>query len=409
MSLLAAAKQHLDQLNARAQAGEKLFREQAWGRVESMGLPKRGTETWKYTSIAPLDMMNWVMREANESALPSEKMEWLQELRPDFDVAVFVNGEYAPAVSKLSNDIQISAANIENSGFKGEDGFADASLAVARAGVNFRIRNHVNVARPLLLVKYQDSSDGWVSTFNQIELGESAELTLAEVYIGGEAPYLRSELVQVKLAENSKLKWLRNQNESPSAFHFNETQVRLNSNANLHFTQMNRGSHWLRGQMFVELAGKNAEAHVHGLTFGAERQHIDQRVVLSHLVGETMSSQLFKGVFKDSAKGVLNGKIYIAPNAQKVSSIQMNHNLLLSPTAEANTKPELEIYADDVKANHGASVGRLDEEKMFYLRSRGIKEDMAEKLLGEAFVADVLMKIPDARLRRLAGEQNVSG
>ncbi len=409
MSLISAAQQHLAQLNARAQAGEKLFREEAWRRMESSGLPKRGTETWKYTSIAPLDMMNWTMRDvARESALPSALAEWLQDLRAEFDVAVFVNGEYAPAVSKVSADIQISPAVIERSAFKGEDGFADVSVAVARPGLNFRVRNHVKVARPLLVLKYQDENDGWISSFNQIELGESAELTLAEVFVGGEAPYLRSDLMQVRLNEHARLTWLRNQTESPSAFHFNETQVSLAAHANLHFTQMNRGAHWLRGQMFVDLAGQEADASVHGLTFGSERQHIDQRVVLSHTAAETTSSQLFKGVFKDSAKGILNGKIYIAPGAQKVSSRQMNHNMLVGPNAEANTKPELEIYADDVKANHGATVGRLDEEKMFYLRSRGIREDLAEKLLTESFVADVLMKIPDARLRRLAGEHNVT-
>jgi Fe-S cluster assembly protein SufD len=118
--------------------------------------------------------------------------------------------------------------------------------------------------------------------------------------------------------------------------------------------------------------------------------------------GLSESSQLFKGVLKDTARGVLNGKIYIAKDAQKVSSMQLNHNLLLSKGAEADTKPELEIYADDVKANHGASIGRLDEDKVFYLMSRGIPRALAQQMLAHAFVGDVLMKIGPRLLRRFA-------
>ncbi len=408
MSVLSAVRQHLDKYLPRVDAGERQFREDAWRRAEATGLPKRGTETWKYTSIAPLDMMNWSVRGTNKIALPDEKKQWLNSLRGDFDTAVLVNGEFAPEISNMSADIQVSAAQLSGSGMKGEDGFADASLAVARPGLRFHVGQGVQVRRPLLIVKYQDAHEGWISSFNQIEVRERAELTVAEVLIGGEAPYLRTDLMLVSLAEGARLKWLRQQTESPSAFHFNETRVTLAANSGLHFTQLNRGSHWLRGQIFVDLLGAGAEACVHGLTFGGERQHLDQRVVVSHFAGETTSSQLFKGVYGDSAKGVLNGKIYIAPGAQKVASRQMNHNLLLSPTAEANTKPELEIYADDVKANHGATVGRLDKEKVFYLESRGIAKATAEKILGDAFVADVVMKIPDERLRRLVGEHHVS-
>lgn len=407
MSLLEAVKQHLERVLPRLEPAERQFREAAFKRLESLGLPKRGTETWKYTSIAPVDMMKWSVRGANKVSLPEDKKRWLDSLRSEFDVALFVNGEFVPELSQMAKEVQVSAVRMMGSAIQGEDGFAEASMAVARPGLTFRVGKGVAVARPLLIVKYQDAHEGWISTLNQIELEERAELTLAEVFIGGEAPYLRSDLLQVRLKEAARLQWLRQQTESAAAFHFSECRVHLAAKAGLHFTQLNRGSHWLRGQFFVDVAGPGAEAFVHGLSFGAEHQHVDQRVVVSHLAGESTSAQLFKGVYKDHAKGILNGKIYIAPGAQKVSSQQMNHNLLLSANAEANTKPELEIFADDVKANHGATVGRLDKDKMFYLRSRAISESVAERLLSDAFVADVVMKIPDVRLRRLAGEHHV--
>ena len=169
--------------------------------------------------------------------------------------------------------------------------------------------------------------------------------------------------------------------------------------------QLNSGAAWARGSLKIDIKGEHCEANIHGLTLARGEQHIDQRVEVNHHAALTTSSQLFKGVLKDHARGVLNGKIFIARDAQKVVSSQLNHNLLLSSTAEADTKPELEIYADDVKANHGASVGQLDEAKLFYLLSRAIPRHEAVQMLARAFAGDVLMKVPALALRELLSEQ----
>jgi Fe-S cluster assembly protein SufD len=168
---------------------------------------------------------------------------------------------------------------------------------------------------------------------------------------------------------------------------------------------LNSGALWARTSLRADTDGIEAEATVSGITFARGKQHNDQRILVNHFCADTRSSQLFKGVLKDQSRGVVNGKIYIAQDAQEVVSSQLNHALLLSPGAEADIKPELEIYADDVKANHGASIGRLDQDKVFYLVSRGIRRHQAQQMLAHAFVTDVLMKIESRELRALADER----
>ena len=400
MSLITAAKNQLDCLLPHAAQAEKALREEAWLRMETLGLPNRRTETWKYSSLAALDKMELPLQSGVGGQLPALWTAWLDAQKKDFDVAVIINGRYQPAASLVSPQVKIGVSSL--SSFSGEDGFSSLSLAVAEPGLRVEVPAGVKVIRPLLVVKYQDHASKWISTFNEVVIGANAELRVAEIFAGGPVKYLRTDLNALRLGENASLQWLRHQRESLEAYHFNETQVHMPQHSRLHFTQVNRGARWLRGHLLVDINGAGAEADVQGLTFLAGEQHNDQRVVLSHRAGQTTSAQLFKGIFKDRSRGALNGKIYIAQDAQKVTSRQYNHNLLLSPGAEVDTKPELEVYADDVKANHGATVGRLDQEKMFYLQSRGLKALEAEQLLSEAFACDIFMKIPDPSLRRLA-------
>lgn len=400
MSLITAAKHQLDCLIPRAARDEKSFREEAWLRMETMGLPGRRTETWKYSSLVALDKMDLPLQAGVSGNLPSAWTAWLEKIKKDFDTVVVVNGRYQAALSAPGNQVKIGTALLKS--FTGEDGFSSLSAAVAEPGLRIEAPAGVKVKRPLLILKYQDNASSWISTFNEVVVGADAELRTVEILAGGKDKYLRTDLNALRLGENASLQWVRHQRESQEAYHFSETQVQMPALSRLHFTQVNRGARWLRGHLLVEITGAGAEAIVQGLTFLENDQHNDQRVVLSHRAGQTSSSQLFKGIFKDRSRGALNGKIFIAQDAQKVTSQQYNHNLLLSHGAEADTKPELEIYADDVKANHGATVGRLDEEKMFYLRSRGLTAAYAEQLLSEAFARDIYMKIPDLLLRKLA-------
>lgn len=400
MSLIVSAKHQLDRLMPHGSPQEQYSRRAAWARMETLGLPSRQTETWKYLSLAPLDRLDWSASQRGVGNLSAEWSKRLALWSAEYDVAVQIDGRFQPHLSTISSPLKLGLADVTQ--FSAEDGFSSLSLSIAEPGLRIEVPTGLKVKRPLLVMRLQQC-EGWVSTLDQLVLGADAELHFIEIFAGAKpGAFLRTNLMDTKVGAGASLTWVRRQDEPLEAYHFHESQVQLLAGSRLQFTQVSRGACWSRGQLRVGLGGGGAHAQVHGLTFGVGSQQSDQRVVLEHHSGETTSSQLFKGVYRDSAKGSLNGKIYIARNAQKVSSLQMNHNLLLSADAEANTKPELEIYADDVKANHGATVGRLDGEKMFYLRSRGLSASEAEAMLSDAFTRDVFMKIPNMKLKALA-------
>lgn len=402
MSLLTSAKNYLDQMQGRPDQAVRLA---AWRRMEALGLPNRKTETWKYSSLAGLDKAGFDLAAPAAAELPAVWTKWLAGQSRDFNLAVLINGRLNAEYSRLEPAL-VAGEAVLPAGTELEDGFASLSLAVAQPGLKLEARAGRKIERPLVIFKFHDG-EAWASSYNEITVEAGSDLRIAELFAGSRERYLRTDHTRVRVEPGARLTWLRRQNEMPGAYHFHEAQVTLARDSRLHLTHVHRGAKWMRGQLHVTLEGSGVEAEVHGLSFGENDQHTDQRIVVRHNAGENSSSQLFKGVYKDRARGTMNGKIYIARDAQRVASRQMNHNLLLSAGAEANTKPELEIYADDVKANHGATVGRLDAAKMFYLRSRGMTAADAERLLSDAFTRDVLMKIPDPELRRLAEADDV--
>lgn len=382
---------------------ERAFRQRAWNEFHRVGLPSRKTETWKYSSLTSLTKATWSTPPKVE-AVPDVVKVLVERWRDRFDVLVIINGELCLGDSSVSSELREMIRSVEFSPETSlQDGFHSLSIALSRPSFRLDIPAGVRVLRPVLLVRYQHGEGSWTSSYGEIHLGERSRLNVAEIFVSeSRASVLRSEAMEAYLDAGACMKWLRVQSDDASAAHFSEVQTRLSESAELHLSQLNGGARWSRATLRSEIVGMNAEVNVSGLSFGKDHQQIDQRVVIQHRSAETRSSQLFKNVLKDQARGAVNGKIYIAKGAQKVLSSQLNHNLLLSPTAEADTKPELEIYADDVKANHGASVGRLDEEKLFYLISRGIPPEEARQMLAHAFVGDVLMKIQDQDLAALA-------
>jgi Fe-S cluster assembly protein SufD len=393
---------------ASAPAGEKRFREEAWAQYSHFGLPDRKTETWKYSNLNALTKTDWPLAgRLSDSAILGEVEQIREKWRLQFDIAVVLDGHFRQDLSE-TGDYKISALDLSSvEDVRFEDGWSGLSAALARPGFSLEISG-ARAKRPLLIVQAHSGGAAWSTSVNRIALQTRSSAELGSVLIGPNSKYLRSDITFVELGESSRLVWARIQRESQEAYHFSEVQARILRGAHLNLTQLNGGAAWSRTSLRSRISGDLGEAHIHGLTFGRASQHIDQRVEVRHSSANTSSSQLFKGVLKDTARGVLNGKIVIDRDAQKVVSSQLNHNLLLSKTAEADTKPELEIYADDVKANHGASVGRMDEEKLFYLMSRGIPRAQAQEMLAHAFVGDVLMKIDTPLLHQFADE-NVRG
>jgi len=403
MSFADQVRTQFDHLLTRSQGTEKTFRQKAWDQYALLGLPGRKTESWKYSSLNKITLAPWALSE--DAALVNPRVRQLiEQWSGEFEIIFVGDGGLRPELStfKSSPGAALSALSFDDAQLDIEDGFAGLSAALSRPGFHLQLADQYCAPKPVLIIHAQSGASTWSPLVNRISLGAKASLELAEIHLGEGGRYLRSQITSVDVAEGALLNWVRVQQEGFEAYHFSEVQSRLAAGAQLSLTQLNGGAAWCRSNLRTEIRGERAEAHINGLTFARGDQHIDQRVEARHLKGNSSSAQLFKGVLKDRARGVLNGKILIERDAQKVISSQLNHNLLLSSNAEADTKPELEIYADDVKANHGASIGRLDENKMFYLMSRGITRQVAQQMLAHAFVGDVLMKIGPKRLRRFA-------
>jgi Fe-S cluster assembly protein SufD len=403
MSLLRSAQSEFETLVQRARGSELSFREEAWEEYRRLGLPDRKTEAWKYTSLAGLLKRTW--RNPGAKSPVSVRAMQLRSVWGDlFDVVVIQNGELREGESHITDvDFELNAPSLAPEGAF-EDGFLGISAALSRPGLGLRVKGKAR--RPLMILHALSGDAVWSKSYHRLRVEAQAELDVVEWFIGDGA-YLRSDLMRVEIGCGASVNWVRIQDEDCSSSQFSDVRVSLAEASVLNVVQVHCGGAWTRSKLAVDLRGCDSEARVSSLIFARDRQHVDQRIVANHWAAQSSSAQLCKGILKDKARGIVNGRIFIAKDAQKVNSSHLNHNLLLTPGAEANTKPELEIYADDVKASHGASVGRLDREKLFYLESRGIRREEGMQILTKAFVGDVLMKVT-SRVSRQALEMAIA-
>jgi len=215
-------------------------------------------------------------------------------------------------------------------------------------------------------------------------------------------------VTEITLAPGASLTHYNVQQENRASYHIAATFVDQGKDSHYCGQNFALGSKLARHDICTRLLAPGAHAQLYGLYMPRERQHHDQHTQIHHVVGETTSEEFYKGILQDKSQAVFNGKVIVAKQAQKISSVQTNHNLLLSPLAQVNTKPELQIYADDVQCAHGATVGQLDENALFYLRARGIALAQAKNILTQAFVAELLQKIDDKAIRHFIEQQIVA-
>lgn len=231
-----------------------------------------------------------------------------------------------------------------------------------------------------------------------IHLESGAEATIIEHQSGEDAYWKNTNLV-ITLAENAQLRHYRISDDGPASVVTDHLSVVLSHDARYHMVAINGAAGFARSDIHVKLMGKGAACDLSGLTLLDGKRHSDTTLCVDHIAPHCQSSQFFKNALKGQSRGVYQGKIHVHKDAQKTDGYQLSNNLLLSPLAEMDVKPELEIYADDVKCSHGTTTGQLDETPVFYLMSRGIDPDSARRLLLEAFLSDVLDKIPDETVR----------
>lgn len=243
-----------------------------------------------------------------------------------------------------------------------------------------------------------------LTTAMTITVEAGAEVTIIERQ-SGEGTYWKNIDLTINVAENAKLRHYRFCEEDPFCVVTERTHITLARDARYNMVTISGCAGFGRADFNVTMGGQGAECDLSGLTLLAGKQHSDTTIVVDHIAPHCRSSQFFKTVLNDQSRGVFQGKIHVHKDAQKTDGYQLSNNLLLSNLAEMDVKPELEIYADDVKCSHGSTTGQLDETPLFYLMSRGISKDDARRLLLEAFMGEVLEKISNEDVRQMFDER----
>ncbi|HWU44434.1 MAG TPA: Fe-S cluster assembly protein SufD, partial [Bdellovibrio sp.] len=264
------------------------------------------------------------------------------------------------------------------------------------------VAKETSLEKPVNLVFFTSPQNGsavMVHPRVRLDVGARSSVKILESYYG-QASYFANSFLDLHMAESAKVIYTRVQSESDEAINIGRTRITLAKNANLESLALATGGALSRHSLEILLKGPGANAEVLGVYAVRGSQHVDNTTLIDHQVGECNTNQLYKGILDGESKAAFCGKVLIQKDAQRANSAQLNNNLLLSSKAEADSKPSLEIYADDVKASHGSTVGQLNREELFYLLSRAIPKHKAIPMLGYGFLSEVIYKISDESIQK---------
>jgi Fe-S cluster assembly protein SufD len=404
-------------VNGLAQTSIHATRRQAMTRFAELGFPTIRHEEWKYTSLVPALKHEYRLpaQSSSETASRLTSSDIAPFLMPELDAQtlVFVNGVYAPELSMihvqkgvtvlpLADALHDKHPVVEKHFAHVADWNNDALIALNTAyslnGAFIEVQRGTVVERPFHLVFVNDArvSSVFAPLRNLFVMGENAEATVLETahtLASGENHSFTSSVSEGVLAENARLHHYKIQNDVEASYYVGATSVRQEATSLFNSVVITLSGGIVRNNLSTVLGGKAADAHYYGLYCVDGKTLVDNHTFVDHAVAHCTSNELYKGIMDARSTGVFNGKIMVREDAQKTLAYQSNRNILLSNNATINTKPQLEIFADDVKCSHGCTTGQLDEESLFYLRARGLDKEQARALLLTAFAGEVLDKI----------------
>ena len=403
---------------AAAPQSVRALRLSAITRFETLGFPTMRNEDWHFTSVSPIAEGGFTpVAPASGTVTPAQIAPFLLGAT-DWYTLVFVNGRFDAALSRaaaLPNGVRVVPLaqafdelpllleqHLGRIASFDAHAFTALNTAFIHDGAVVQVAQDVELDRPihLLFVSTPGSTQGTALPRNLVVVDRHAKATVIESYAGvGDGAYFTNAVTEASIGEGATLTHLKLQRESPSSFHVGTVDVRQARDSHLFSFSFATGAALSRTNIYTELRGEGCGATLNGLYLGDGEQHIDHQTRIEHVEPNCYSRELYKGILDGASHGVFNGKVYVHPEAQKTDGKQTNNTLLLSERARIDTKPQLEIFADDVKCTHGATVGRLDETSLFYMKSRGINARAARELLTYAFAADVLETIELAEVR----------
>ena len=397
-------------------------RKEAIGRFAELGFPTTKLEEWKFTNVDRIARMPFHSTEFRADGLSSDLLADLPLAHAAFEQRcsriVFVNGHYNPQLSSrdlpdkliassLASAIKHDAPGVRehlarHAGFQNA-AFVALNTAFLEDGAFIEVPRGVRLGAPIYLL-FVSTPDQPIASHPRslIIIGDDSQASIVEDYLAvGDGAYFTNAVTEIVAGENSVVDHYKLQDENQEAFHVATVQVHQARSSNFTHHSISLGGSLVRNNVTVALDGEGAECTLNGLYIAAHNQHVDNHTVIDHIKPHCASRELYKGILDDKASAVFNGSVIVRKDAQKTDARQSNKNLLLSEGATINSKPQLEINADDVKCSHGTTIGHLDEDSVYYLRARGIGEREARSLLTYGFANDVLnkMKLDAVRVR----------
>ena len=401
-------------------------RDSAIEKFRSTGFPTTRVEDWKYTDIRPIVAKNFVPTVAGRDIPSQEEIQRLGFSNMDCYELVYVNGSYSADLSSISGLEGITVSSIsealrsDNSAIKtcfekfnekDRNAFDSLNSAFLTDGSYIYVPDNSQIDKPihLLFIGRQAGESAACHIRNLIILGNNSRATVIESYTGiNVEEYLTNTISDITIGTGARLDHYKLQRESINGYHIGSIRAALKKDSSLESHSISLGGALVRNNINADLEEPGAEIIMNGLYIAGGKQHVDNHTCVHHRVANTRSEENYRGVLDGKARGVFNGKVVVHEQAQKTDASQSNANLLLSNDAEVDTKPELEIYADDVKCSHGATVGQLDQDMLFYLQSRAIDKTAARSLLTFAFAEEIIKRIKFAPIRERL-EQSVVG
>ena len=399
-------------LNGESKSYLHQMRKEAVSELQKESFPTLRNEEWKYTDIAPILSDNFIP--AVNSSLPALNKNEIDKYLFDgfeYHLVAFVNGIFSEELSNVK-DLPAGVVVESLNGFyrsnpqvvnqhinklaKIENAFNALNTAYAFDGLVVIVPDGVAVEKPIQVLYLGTSEENPVLSVprNLIMAGKNSQVSIIANYRGsGSQKYFNNAVTEIFIGENSIVDLYKIQNEKDDSYHIEKVQALQKKNSVFNHYNLNFGGAIVRNDINSLLDDENTETHFYGLYLAHGNQHVDNHTFADHAKPNCMSNELYKGILDDNARGVFNGKIMVRKDAQKTNAYQSNKTILLSRTAKIDTKPQLEIFADDVKCSHGTTVGQLDEESEFYIKSRGVPQELAKSMLIRAFANDVIEKI----------------
>ncbi len=419
MNTTAYFKEQFDQIQTADKSSRlNAVREEAFSAFSKFGVPTAKHEEWKYTRVSTLFNKEYGTLIKPQTAFSAKDLDALRlPGHEDANELVFINGQFSLTLSTIrSRELTVitlaeASANeyseivskyFGHSSDYLKDGINALNTAFVQDGVFIHVGKSKIIEEPVYIYNIADASAENIlaQPRSLVYLAENAQLQMVETFATlGSQDSFTNQVMEIVVEKDARLEYCKIQNDNRNASQVSTTHIRQVGTSYANAVIVSLNGEIVRNNTNVVMEAPHCESHLYGLYFQKGDCHVDNHTIVDNVEPHCLSNELYKGMLDDNSTGVFNGKIFVRQPAQKTNAFQSNKNVLLSDSASVNTKPQLEIFADDVKCSHGCTIGQLDEEALFYLQSRGISEKTAKAMLLLGFASDILEKISLPQIR----------